>query len=503
MFSSSLIIVTLSGAAVFSILNPLAKRPSDPGLSAHGLPSNDNQTLQARKAGAPFLGPILTDWNYQVRPTHRGADGRSLPSRPPANPAAWLPEFEFTEPSSFVPMPQPGAQHGLGFDGWMSWAVNEKMQQVVDSGAPVGFLLRNRNVPFPYHTEGKPVDPNALNAALNSLERLDYVFMDLEFDPAMVERNVNEVVRIVREHPNPRINQAYIGNYEDYPGIADNAQPWGHRRDRSRVQGSWDRDKMYTNTGMNVAMPAAYPYESYSVHADSRHQRLKGSTPNLRSAMVWAPIERVSEAKRNLPEGHLLVPWVTNFVKYSQPDPNRMYFGPPPPVEDLAAIISHIRLRGANGFVVWTGNSGQTHHPSVDYTEYRQLTLDTWRLFDKLLPVGTPASPMNLVDAKTSGIIWSGMITAERAVVLVSNLSGNGAATQVKLPPNIGLPEQTESVEDGAHRLFVYELSLYPPASDPGTAGTDSSDARPERHEIKPRTIKRSGQKQSSPRRRQ
>lgn len=425
--------------------------------------------------------PIITDWNFQLfTPLRHTGNGYNFPQRPPPDTSTLVPAFRYTGPSTYVPMPQPGGAHGPGFSGWMSWLVQTNAQRVAQANAPVGLLIRNRNAPFPYAAHGKPVEPNALRDALNSLDRLDFVFMDLEFEPEMIERNVREVVRLVRSHPNPAINQAVIGNYDDYPGSFDPAKPWDNQRDRTNSHGSWDRDSFFRSSGMNVAMPSAYPYEAYNVHAEQGNQRVSGACPSVRAALLWAPLERVGVAARNLPAGDKLIPWVSNYSLYEFPDPRDLYHAPPPPIEDVRALITHIRLRGADGYVLWTSNDQQTDHAALNYTQYRELALNAWSELDAYMPAGVAHRILNLEDPKTTGVIWSGAIAGDKAVVFVSNVAGNGRAASVSLPAIPGLPESTPAVEDGTHRMFVFQLpsgstQARAPGGDGASTGTPGS----------------------------
>ena len=55
-----------------------------------------------------------------------------------------------------------------------------------------------------------------LEAVLTYVPRLDYVFMDLEQSPqdhTNVREVTSRIINIIRNHPDPLINQARIGNY--------------------------------------------------------------------------------------------------------------------------------------------------------------------------------------------------------------------------------------------------------------------------------------------------
>lgn len=404
--------------------------------------------------------PVFVDWNFKHL---RGRDGTgNYPSNVSnySDPGVLLEDFHYNTVNTYVPMPQPDGAHGPGFTGWRSWLVNASMQKVADANAPVSILIRNRNCPFPYDAQGKPTAPDALRHALDRLPKLDYLFMDLEGEHEKIEQNVHEIIRMIRAHPNPKIADAFIGNYEDFPGAHDNSLIYPSQRNRTSYYNSgFDRVALY-NSGLTVAMPAAYPYEAYSMHTSAGAQQgIQNASPNDRAAMLWAPVEKVSIAKRDLPEGHRLVPWVSNYIKYGRPDPTDMYHAAPPPPEDARALIQHLRLRGANGYVLFTSDNAQTNHPGLSYSQYRSLALSAWASLDDAFEADDETVILNLSNNKRSGVVWSGIRSGNKVTVLVSNLSGSSTPVTIPLPNIEGLPASTEPVQNNSHRLFTYEIS--------------------------------------------
>ena len=423
-------------------------------------PNNSPPPAEVSQYTASSTDPIFVDWSYKhLRDRNGQGNYPSNVSNIP-DPRVLLEDFRYPSANTYVPMPHPDGAHGPGFTGWRSWLVNSSMSEVADAGAPVSILIRNRNCPFPYDTQGRPTAPDALRHALDALPKLDYLFMDLEGDHEKIEQNIHEIIRMVRTHPNPRISNAFIGNYDDFPGLRDEGQIYPQNRDRTSYYNSgFDRNALY-NSGLTVAMPAAYPYESFSMHtAPGAQQGVQNTSPNDRAAMLWAPVERVSDAKRNLPAGHRLVPWVSNYIKYNRPDPNDMYHAAPPPAEDARALIQHLRLRGANGYVLFTSDDAQTNHPGLSYNQYRALALNAWSSIDSSFDDEAETQILNLGTDKHSGIVWSGVRSGGKVTILVSNLSGNSSPTVIRLPAIEGLPETTDPVPNGTHRLFVYEVS--------------------------------------------
>lgn len=388
-------------------------------------------------------------------------------------------QLEYIDVATYVPVNQPSAGHGgPGYEpgSWMADYAVCVADHLDAIGAPVALLIRDRNCPFPYGFGD--VDPLAFEMALEALPKLDYVLMDLErVGPnaeEMIQRNIEEIVRMVRTHPNPRISNAYIGNYNDWPGESDEARIWLNKRNRTEVNArygtAWDRNDFYKQN-LNVAMPLAYPYEIFSRHSDRSIQG-DNVTPNDRAAMLWGALERVSVAARNMPEDHLMIPWVSNYV--DDPGSEEFYHGPPPPAEDLWALMQHIRMRGAHSFMVWTSDRNETVHGSIDYDTFRTLAMDAWTDLDPLFDSAEHHEFLNLETDKRGGVEWSAVRAGNQIRVLVSNLHHSRAAS-VKLPAIYGLPARTPVVQPGTHGVFEY--TMIPSARDFESDGDlDNSD---------------------------
>jgi hypothetical protein len=106
-------------------------------------------------------------------------------TRMPANsdPCQAVPRFNYPDVHTYVPVNVPGAGHGgpsFVSGGWYSWFAKCYTDSIAASGAPVAVLIRERNCPFPYATGGAEVSPGEVPALLNTVPRLDYLFMDLE-----------------------------------------------------------------------------------------------------------------------------------------------------------------------------------------------------------------------------------------------------------------------------------------------------------------------------------
>jgi hypothetical protein len=414
----------------------------------------------ASVAGAAEPIPVYGDWWYVMPEGWRDfATPRS------GDPCDAMPWFQYSEETMYVPMNQPGAGHGgptYEEGAWMSWYAMCLADQFVAQNAPISIVIRNRNCPFPYATGTHEVDPDALAEALDRLPRLDYVMMDLEnwSDDgwSMARLNAEEIVRMVRSHPNPAVANAYLGNYGDWAGRRDESMIFRNKRDRNLYKIGpdqyWDRAQFYDDN-FNASMPPAYPSESHSRHSEARLQR-DHNTPNDEAAIFWAPLERVSGAARSLPAGHVLIPWVTPYSPVNGHE--EFYHAPPPSAADLVALAKHYRMRGSLSYVIWTPGEDTTHHPSIDADEYRSLMIDAWRSLDPHFNSVDKVEFLNLDTTKTTGVEWSGVRAGDRVWVLVSNMH-HELPQSATLPPIAGLPAQSPLIQPGEHRLFSYQVN--------------------------------------------
>jgi hypothetical protein len=404
--------------------------------------------------------PLFADFHYLMpdgwtdTPRSRGGD-----------PCETVPQVNYDGSPMLMPVNQPGGMHGgprYADGAWMSWFANCFAQNLDAAGAPIGLLIRNRNCPFPYADDGRATHPEALAEALDALPKLDYLIMDLEWfgDESgyeIVRRNSEEIVRMVRSHPNPKISGAFIGNYNDSPNARDEAAIWARNKDRTQIRYAdhdpFDKQAFYHNN-FNMAMPQAYPLEIYSVHSEDWVDR-GNATPNDRAAIFWAPLERVSAAARELPAGHVMVPWISNYV--ATPHSPSLYHAPPPTWEDIEALTLHIRLRGARSFVIWTSSDGTTHHPDIDYQLYRETAIGAWRTLDDLFSRTRTVEIVNLETEKTSPVQWSAVRAGDTLQVLVSNLDETESHA-CPLPLIGGVPAMSPPVGPGEHLMLTYEI---------------------------------------------
>lgn len=403
--------------------------------------------------------PIFGDWWY-IMP-----DGwQSVEASAGWDPCVHVPRLNYDNPATYLPVNQSGGGHGgpvYGDGVWMSWYAQCMANQLNRVGAPIALMIRNRNCPFPYAAGNQVTTPDALPQALEALPKLDYVLMDLEEwgqqGSAWMQANAAEITRLVRTHSNPRSSDAFIGNYSDWPGVRDEAMIWPGKRDRTNYRSGqddrWDRDRFY-HDHFNVAMPNAYPYEVYSRHSEERLQR-GNHTPNDRAAIFWAPIERVSAAARNLPRGHKLIPWISNYVDFNGHE--EYYHAPAPSWEDLEAMVQHYRLRGSTSYYIWTPNQGATHHPTLDHDSFSELAIEAWRMLDPLFEDAGRVEFLNLETDKQSGLQWSAARAGSTVWVLVSNLH-HELEQSAALPLIEGLPTTTPAVAPGEHLLLSYEV---------------------------------------------
>ncbi|HHN78822.1 MAG TPA: hypothetical protein ENK11_09170 [Phycisphaerales bacterium] len=404
--------------------------------------------------------PLFGDWWYIMPEGWHDATAPRF-----GDPCRNIPWFPYDRPGMYVPVNQPGAGHGgptYSEGAWMSWYAMCIANQFDRLGAPMGLLIRNRNCLFPYAVTDGNISPGVLPTALMNLPKLDYLLMDLEpwgeNGTEMMRLNADAIVALVRQHPNLRASDAFIGNYGDWPGERDEANIWPHKRDRTQFrtgQGDpWDRNQFY-HDHFNIAMPIAYPYEVYSRHSDPRVQG-ENVTPNDRAAIFWAPIERVSVAARHLPRGHRLMPWITPYSAYD--GDSEHYHAPPPTWDDLDAMVQHFRLRGANSYYVWSTTKNETEHPDFDHQTFRDFSMDTWRSLDPLFDSVERVEVLNLDTNKTGGLEWSGGRAGNTVWILVSNM--HDELEQAAELPLIGdLPRETPLVAPGEHLLLTYQVN--------------------------------------------
>jgi hypothetical protein len=346
---------------------------------------------------------------------------------------------------------------------------------------------------------------------------LDDVFADFE-GTSDDWSNISDLVDQVRNSPAGA--DARIGNYAWFPGPINLGADYPHFADL-RVQSAEYATKASNGmAGLNVAMPAGYALQAYIIHADDAYswgagwwtnsllpasaiplltynqQAAIGTaylSPNERSGMFYGPLEQVSAARRSLPDGQQLIPWVSPFqVGNGLP---ALQPGQVPTAADNRAFLEHCRLRGADGFAAF-GYDGipayvGTYSDNTTYTvdAYHAYATDmaaTWHSMDWFFALPTVVGaitadrPLNLYTFKNTGgtyvdpggrnggIEWSGYQRGNRILALISNL-GNGAqaATGTGAGNNgnwqsvftslgAALPKQSPVVPAGNHNVVQY-----------------------------------------------
>ncbi|MFA7231454.1 MAG: LamG domain-containing protein [Victivallaceae bacterium] len=291
----------------------------------------------------------------------------------------------------------------------------------------IGLMLKVRTGPY----DGS-YNPNALSTVMDYINTngyyLDFVFAD--FEGTTRDLNCQSMVNQVRTHANSSINNAYIGNYGDSATSYDYAD----------CQASFDRTArhdFYVNSGMNVSMPITYPYSAYRNHFVNPSNKFGSNICiSIPQALFWAPLERYSAAKRELPPGHKIIPWMGYFVQiyYSDGTP---YLAPPPSKEECRSLLQHIRLRGADGYYTWGSTDGDIEPPVyTSRTEYRDdMYANAWRPLDWFFALPGKSEILNFTTNKTGGIEWSGMRRGNHCLFIFSNYTTS--AVTVNLPTTI------------------------------------------------------------------
>ena len=320
-----------------------------------------------------------------------------------------------------------------------------------DSGW-LGLLLKGDD---PYGGTGPyyGTDTEALESTLSYLGSKGYPlhFVFTDFESAHADENVRRTVEKVREHYSPLINAAYIGNYDDHAGNYNYYEPWGVivRKHRSEATGEViDSHEFYMSSGMNVSMPVAYPNSVYANHfhrADIFDDNLCVSE---RHALFWAPLERFSTAQRALPPGHLNIPWLAGFIAVNG------YPAIPPSRNDNAALLKHLRLRGANGYYLYGPGQNTNYSSSKDYREH--MYSNGWKSLDWFFDNVGEMNVLNTETNKTGGVEWSGACREKQCLFVFSNFTDG--SVQIELPDIEGLPNLSPTIEGGAHLVRDYVL---------------------------------------------
>ena len=350
---------------------------------------------------------------------------------------------------------------------------------------PVNFYLWH---PFAFPISGDckndtRCNSNALNEAYSmltdlGLSRLDYVFTDFETEPksspfgeiprGTVDNNIMAVVAMV--HSQASFGKTRVGTYAYYPV---ESVDWHYQASDPGIPTAGQLTDRYDRVSLDVAMPNLYPYEFYVNHT-SEIKFPGNASPNERAALFWAPLEKFQATARKLREpayeGHEVIPWITDFV------PVENFEAAKPPREDNKALVKHLRLRGADGLMLWRPAKGErlnednvadgairpdeeTYGPeatNLNNEAYRTDMLAAWSSLDSLFDMDGELVFLNDQTSKTSGIEWSGVQVGNEIHGLISNLSDEPKT--VDFPSHPGLPDFSFEVPAGEHREFHYTV---------------------------------------------
>jgi Concanavalin A-like lectin/glucanases superfamily len=303
----------------------------------------------------------------------------------------------------------------------------------------IAVMLRNTTGPYDGSTDTEALDKVMTYLDTNSYY-LNFVFADFESDTK--DLNTEEMVDQVRAHSNLSINNAYVGNYQDYPGATDYSDLWG-------VYDRTARHNLYTNSGLDVAMPSIYPYTAYRNHAVRNDIFGSNLCVSIAHALFWTPLERYSTAKNNLPTGHMIIPWAGGLVQ------NVGYEAPIPSKAECRALLQHVRLRGANGYYTWANGANTNYISRADYCD--DMYANAWKPLDWFFNYPVKNEILNLTTNKTGGVEWSGMRRGNRCMFIISNYTTSSA--QVDLPDTIeNIPDLSPSVAAGEHLVMDYVI---------------------------------------------
>jgi hypothetical protein len=369
----------------------------------------------------------------------------------------------------YTPMPHMGHDQAANSATYQNLFTSQ-----IAAGKPTALYFRNDTVPINGSTTlGSTKGKYTLNTVLGWATQLDWVLGDIERGEVSDEQEMTEIVDVIRADSDPDINDAYIGNYDYFAGTNGAYMTFPGNQDTT-VQ-----HNIYINSGVNVSQPAIYPYSYYMRHSQEFTTWPVGQrTPNQRAALLWAPLEKFSTAKRNLPAGHKLVPYTSVWLPMTTTTGGR-YDSVIPEKADAWALIQHCRLRGADGIfdfrasfdregtwpdgADWIPDTSWLQNYSED--QYRIDIVDKWNDLDSVF---TSAIRTNLnADTdystdKATGLYWSGVRSVNTLKILVSNLSG--ASTTLSLTPTgyttaQGIPAATTSVANNTHTFFTYTIT--------------------------------------------
>jgi Concanavalin A-like lectin/glucanases superfamily len=303
----------------------------------------------------------------------------------------------------------------------------------------IGLLLRNMNGPYDGST-----DPDTISDVMDYLDTnsyyLNFVFADFESDTE--DENCIEMVDQVRAHSNSAINSAYIGNYDDYAGTVNLTDVWGNFERTAK-------SNFYVSSGMNISMPVMYPYTAHRNHNVRDDIFGTDICVSIAHALFWAPLERYSTAKRSLPSGHVIIPWIGGLVD------NPGYMAPVPSKTECRSVLQHARLRGANGYYTWSKGANTNYSDNADFRD--DMFENAWQPLNWFFALSGDSDVLNLATNKTGGVEWSGIRRGNRCIFIFSNYTTS--SQQVDLPDTIeNIPDLSPSIAPGEHLLMDYVI---------------------------------------------
>jgi hypothetical protein len=302
-------------------------------------------------------------------------------------------------------------------------------------------------------------------AAIYGKYRIDFTFADFETADAVARtRSLVEQIRAsAGTGAAVASNQAFIGNFNFYPAVADRTAP-----------GSPATYASYFASGANLAAEELYPGSPSFRNPASRDS----SAPNVRSALFALPIERLTVTTVTLPAGHAHVAFVNRFNNWGNPaldsdgnSANGYAFvtnDQLPSRGDFRAQVLHYRLRGATGVQGLDGGV-------VGYSqkEFQADLAEGWRGTPEVRevladPDARPAtldthvkSDGAIKSMEDAGVVVSGTYSDEigKLVLLVSNLDASGH--QVGMTGGIGGRSVPGAffVPAGSHQILEFDAS--------------------------------------------
>lgn len=283
------------------------------------------------------------------------------------------------------------------------------------------------------------------NELTRTQRSLDYIFMDVELgrhERVMGELNDDVDFTLdflnsssfLSEIPNPLTSNTHIGVYNWFPWpCRDYTESCDPVNPGSALKASYS-PYYEADSRINMALPELYQtvfYVNHFAHFNVDDPGFSTKSPTIRSALFWAPLERLSQVKKELIDkfpGDRLVPFVSTHLierKWICSEenittfPNCINESDLPTLADYQALVIHARLRGADSFYFFPGVDDKLPGDPVSQAV---LFGQAWKVLDPYFTNQSTLSILNLDTNKPEGAEWSAIRTLHETLLILSNL---------------------------------------------------------------------------------